>query len=226
MGVHGWIREMENELNIPNIPFVIGQICVIYYFQETDYFTNSGDHIEINATNPKIAASTSGTFCANTVYGNTEIDIKNSCQGTIWKWKLKIHADSISQGIGNGIQIGFNSSQKSILNSYHHPWKLSDPRVVSYGLRSSGIPSTSGKQTLGTTINFGNETIMEITIKCKKDNNHHGNSAEILFHLMEIDNNPITKHNTVVIPDIEPIKYHLAVVLCKKGQKVEIIQQK
>ena len=87
--VFGYIRSMQTELRICNIPALISYIALNYYYHN-EYFAKFGEQVKLannNMTVTKMKQSSDKDYYENTTYGNTWID-SNIEQIATWTLKM------------------------------------------------------------------------------------------------------------------------------------------
>ena len=120
----GYIREMEHQLALSNIPVMINYLCLGYYFHG-EYFEKAGNDLSI--TNDKmsvtrITAPIYGARNRTTAYGKQWVELNT--QKTI-KWKFKIdsfgHRNSFDATIWLGIVSKDHRINEDFGNQNDHP---------------------------------------------------------------------------------------------------------
>ena len=95
--VFGYIREMEQQLALSNIPVMINYLCLGYYFHG-EYFEKAGDDLQIlndKMSVKRISEPIERIKYMNTAYGKRWIQLNS---GEIFKWKFRI--DSFGRWYG------------------------------------------------------------------------------------------------------------------------------
>ena len=87
--VYGWIREMEQALDINHVPLMISSICILY-FHEEEMFDGVGDHVTLSKDKKCI---TNNATKQTKNYGIIEISSNEEC---IYQWDLKLNLKACS----------------------------------------------------------------------------------------------------------------------------------
>ena len=93
-GVYGWIRKAEMELQLFNIPLMIANICVLYFYEE-DVFHQIADSMVVS-DDRKFIAKIKDSSWSNMNYGIIEIESNNR---NVYRWEFEI-SDCTSFVIG------------------------------------------------------------------------------------------------------------------------------
>ena len=193
--VQGFIRR-----NVKDVPTELANFAVSYYFFK-DNFTKHGDKIKVNKSG-STAVYESTSRKSNTVYGNELIDyqkMKNKSNFKM-KWTFKV---SQSNPHSPGFWIGIADYKKRSVDSNGYAFDL-----VSLSNKGKVI----GTENYYKTINkWGANAIIQMEV-------YYGSRAGKLKYVVQ--NGSSTR--SVEISGIKG-KYHLAVVLSEKGQKIEIL---
>eukprot|EP01084_Bolivina_argentea_P242778 407180_1 len=107
--VCGYIREMEQQLNLPSIPLLIVYKCLLFAIEQ-DYFDNTHSSFEYSNTD-KTITNIAGCHSWNNshhVKGNLFFDVKSN---TIAEWRIKINK---CKKFGAGIMIGLMNETDSV----------------------------------------------------------------------------------------------------------------
>ena len=97
--VNGYIKEIENVLNLQHIPTMISSM-IILFFHDDEVFDIVGKNIKLSDDEksiikgrvPGLALSSSSSYSACNNYGIIEISSSSSSKNSlIYKWDLKIH---------------------------------------------------------------------------------------------------------------------------------------
>ena len=209
LSVLGYTRRIMNKLKGWNVPLSVQYYCISYYYL-TDYFTEHGRNITINK-NGNIAEVKTNRYRRHTVYGNELIDLTKQPKehGSEWKWTFKISQIDCDSP---GFWIGINNTNKEILNDIVDThYNDNHIQYASYSISNRGNSVILGKS--WSTIPWGKEAIIEMKIIPE--------SKKHWVLKFFIDSG--ARQDMIPYPIQVDAKYHLAVVLSEKGQKIEIL---
>lgn len=217
--VFGYLRSIEKSLISVrlNIPLALKCYCLSYYFLN-DYFTIHGDNIIVNESGT-IAQGNKSLFSRNTVYGNELIELNVNHRHYQWKWKFRLSQINPDTP---GFWIGIDSSNKNKVNC---TYSIYDDTYFFYGLTNKGRIVRSGSypvKMLESKKKWGQETMIDMriqftTLKCTEMADSEG------WWLIFRDISQDMEESWV---SIKESKYHLAIVMSEKGQKIELLKYK
>ena len=234
--VMGYIRMLQNELKLFNIPLLIKH-CVLSYYLLYDGFGDHSEFVVINESGNMAKARKDiyqkgeyegAVFCNNTL----DLSNKDNC-GKKWVYKFKVCPSN------SGMYIGISTSQSKELETddvlgflWNTMLQFDD---TSYALRPTGKIKTLSHKAYYQTIypeiskSFeGNESTVEITIECLQDKENkwtsfgfqNGNSGKLTFRII----NHETSHQEETSMDIEPRKFRLVVVMHLPDHQIQILE--
>ena len=219
LSVFGYLRPIEKQLILNcwnGVPLALKYYCLSYYLLH-DYFTDHGNNIRLSKSG-KIAQGNTKRYRPNTVYGNEIIDLNGNNHRHKWKWKFRVsQADPDSPGFW----IGINNSNKAILDGAYSTNYSEEPDIFSsYALTNKGkiVGSSGSVGAIKWDKGWGKTAIIEMKLEFGVIYKKPLLSGWYLTFSVD------GKTGEDVMVWIKQSKYHLAVVIGEKGQKIELLQ--
>eukprot|EP01084_Bolivina_argentea_P188006 323728_1 len=201
--VFGYIREMESNFNLENIPMLISYLCLSYHY-DPEYISKARDDaFEISKNRLIITSKKTICFRDHTIYCNQWI---HSMSNVIAKWTFKINYVPNASSI-DGIYFGLASEQND--NGIYNDF--SNSKAANYAVSDCGDKYTHDAESI--TENVGelhsNDEVtytldlQNATFGCKINNNNE----LILFEYIKQSND---------------IKYKMVIQIAGKGGSVTL----
>ena len=202
-GVYGWIREMEQALQLSHIPLMISSICILYYHDEA-IFKIIGNNIKLSKDKKCITKLNWDEWDNNNYL---QFDIPSDTPfDYIYELELKIKEICGS----SGIQIGITNTIKQNIH-YSYSKSMKDINYV-YWSNGLGWNSSDEYKSWRRYQSIKQDDKVKMTLNL--------NTAEMIFCINDRRYNQIVYKNIKKAPDII---YKMYVSLYYKNNSVEIL---
>eukprot|EP01084_Bolivina_argentea_P155474 270927_1 len=133
--VFGYVRQMELELKLANIPMIASYLCLVYYYHN-EYFAVVDEYIQISNDKMTISRPSGSAYKRISTTNAIGNQVIKSDEDMIATWTFKIN--EVTCGVyGKQIDIGFRSTEIK-----------TDNILASFGVYIDGVFGNKGNGTL------------------------------------------------------------------------------